>query len=108
MSIAKIRSFDDFLALFPDKPRSKTGSGWLVLCPAHNDHTPSLWVAPSDNPAFIASFDCKAGCAKDAVLKAKNLSWTDVGQNDSGPESKKQKTLVATFGYEYEKGQDAG
>ena len=39
-----IRTYEDFLNLFPERPREKAGDGWLVICPAHNDHTPSLWI----------------------------------------------------------------
>ena len=79
-----IRTYEDFLSLFPEKPREKAGDGWLVLCPAHNDHSPSLWITPSDNPDFIASFMCHAGCSKEAVLKAKNLKWNHVRKDGHG------------------------
>ena len=78
----KIINYDAFLALFPEKPRSKASNGWLVLCPAHADHSPSLWVRPSDNPDFIATWDCQAGsCTREDVLKALNLTWDDVITN---------------------------
>ena len=79
-----IRTYEDFLSLFPEKPREKAGAGWLVICPAHNDHSPSLWITPSDNPDFIADFKCHAGCNKEAVLKAKNLTWADVRKDGNG------------------------
>jgi hypothetical protein len=69
---------EEFLAYFPKNPRSKAGDGWLVLCPAHNDHSPSLWVRPSKNIDFIADWDCQAGCKREDVLKALNLTWKDV------------------------------
>ena len=54
-------AYNEFLALFPDKPRIKAGNGWLVICPAHNDHTPSLWITPLKNPDFIiADFSYQA------------------------------------------------
>jgi hypothetical protein len=84
--MSRINTFDDFLAFFPDKPRAKAGRGWLVICPAHTDHTPSLWVRPSHNPDFVATWDCKAGsCKREDVLKALNLTWADVGKNAKGP-----------------------
>ena len=76
-----IRTYEDFLNLFPERPRNKAGDGWLVICPAHNDHTPSLWITPADNPYFIADFKCQAGCSREAVLEAKNLTWADVRRN---------------------------
>ena len=75
-------TYEQFLALFPDKPRARAGNGWLVLCPAHNDHTPSLWVRPSENPAFVATWDCQAGsCSREKVLAALHLTWTNVRRN---------------------------
>lgn len=80
-------AYEEFLALFPDRPRNKAGKGWLVICPAHNDHDPSLWVRPSDNPDFIATWDCQAGCQREDVLRALNLTWADVARNGKGGDS---------------------
>ena len=76
-----INSYADFLALFPERPRTKAGDGWLVICPAHADQTPSLLITPAKNPDFIADFKCHAGCKSEAVLNAKNLTWADVSKN---------------------------
>ena len=76
-----LANYDDFLSFFPDKPRVRAGNGWLVLCPAHNDHSPSLWIKPSDNLDFIATWDCEAGCRREDVLKAIGLTWNDVRNN---------------------------
>jgi hypothetical protein len=79
-----ITSYDEFLNLFPDKPRGRAGNGVLVLCPAHNDHNPSLWIRPSDNPDFVATWDCQAGsCDREKVLQALHLTWNDVRRNGS-------------------------
>ncbi|MGD1118350.1 MAG: DUF3631 domain-containing protein [Dehalococcoidales bacterium] len=94
--MSKIGCIDDFLALFPDKPRKKAGKGWLVICPAHNDHNPSLWVRPSKNPDFVATWDCKAGsCKREDVLNALSLTWADVrkdGQSISRPKTNARKS----------------
>lgn len=81
MTNNNIRTYEDFLNLFPVKPRSRAGDGWLVLCPAHDDHAPSLWITLSNNPDFIVDFTCYAGCDREAVLKAKNLTWKDIRRN---------------------------
>ena len=81
-----ITSYEEFLNLFPDRPRVRAGNGVLVLCPAHNDHHPSLWIRPSDNPDFIATWDCQAGsCDREKVLQALRLTWNDVRSN--GPKN---------------------
>ena len=79
-----IRTYEDFLNLFPEKPREKAGDGWLVICPAHNDHEPSLWITPADNPDFIADWKCQAGCTREAVLAALKLTWADIRRNGTG------------------------
>ena len=85
MNTQKIKSIGDFLALFPAQPRRKAGNGWLVICPAHNDKKPSLWVTPSKNPDFIADWICQAGCSPEAVLLAKGLTWDDMRCNSHKP-----------------------
>lgn len=83
-----INSFDDFLRLFPETPRKKAGDGWLVLCPAHNDHDPSLLVRPSQNADFVATWDCQAGkCKREDVLRALKLEWRDVRHHGTGGDS---------------------
>jgi hypothetical protein len=71
-------NIDEFLKLFPEKPRKKARKGFLVICPAHKDQDPSLWVKPSGNSDFTVSFDCQAGCSREAVLNALKLTWSDV------------------------------
>ncbi len=107
MNAQKIKSIGDFLALFPAQPRRKAGNGWLVICPAHNDKNPSLWVTPSKNPDFIADWRCQAGCTREAVLVAAGLTWDDVRRNEHKSDDRTQKNLVATFSYEYEAGKEA-
>ena len=85
MNAQKIKSIGDFLTLFPAQPRRKAGNGWLVICPAHNDKNPSLWVTPSKNPAFIADWTCQAGCSPKAVLLAIGLTWDDMRCNSHKP-----------------------
>lgn len=45
----------------------KTSSGWQCCCPAHEDRSPSLSLAESDNKIL---YHCKAGCSQDAVRNA--------------------------------------
>ena len=85
MNAQKIKNRDDFLALFPAEPRRKAGTGWLVICPAHNDKNPSLLVTTSKNPDFIADWTCQAGCKREAILTAKGLTWDDVRRNSHKP-----------------------
>ena len=74
-------SYDQFKDLLPG-PEKKAGKGVLKRCPAHDDHDPSLWITPSDNPDFTVSFTCQAQkCDRGDILKAMKLTWNDVRTN---------------------------
>ena len=49
------------------KKARRAGSGWLSLCPAHNDRTPSLSLGSGDDRVLV---HCLAGCSQEAVLDA--------------------------------------
>ncbi|MFC1929971.1 AAA family ATPase [Chloroflexota bacterium] len=105
MSTTKIRSFDDFLALFPESPRQKILGGWNIICPAHQDKNPSLSATLKANRILVK---CQAGCKTEDVVKLNGLTLADLFlESTHRPEDNKQKTLVATFPYECEKGQEA-
>ena len=40
----------------------RTGNGWLTLCPAHNDHEPSLHISPASEKQSQIVAHCFAGC----------------------------------------------
>jgi len=44
----------------------KTGSGWTVRCPAHDDRTPSLSVRDADDNKVPVH--CHAGCDHECVI----------------------------------------
>lgn len=46
----------------------RNGQGWLARCPAHDDRSPSLSLADSDNGRLLVK--CFAGCDARAVLAA--------------------------------------
>lgn len=50
-------ALDNFLARFPE--HRKNGKGFVVLCPAHNDHTPSLYIEDVGDKILVK---CRAGC----------------------------------------------
>lgn len=53
-----------------------SGGGWVALCPAHLDKTPSLSVAEGE--AGCAVVHCHAGCAAEAVVQAAGLRMADL------------------------------
>ena len=44
------------------------GDGFWALCPAHNDHDPSLHVEEADDRRALLK--CRAGCDQGAVMAA--------------------------------------
>lgn len=53
----------------------RVGSGWMALCPAHEDRNPSLSVSEGDTCALVT---CHAGCETEAVLSALGISMRDL------------------------------
>ena len=78
----KIRSFIDFLALFPERPRKKIAGGFNVICPTHADRNPSLSLTLKEGTILVK---CRAGCPTEGILKAKVLTFTDLFLNSYKP-----------------------
>ena len=52
------------------------GSGYLALCPAHDDRHASLSIAEGRDGRLL--LHCWAGCATRDVLTALGLDWSDL------------------------------
>jgi len=71
------------------------GSQYTVLCPAHDDKSPSLSVTEKDNKILLK---CWSGCTTDEITGALGLELKDLF-TDSGlspverKQYKKQKTI---------------
>jgi hypothetical protein len=52
------------------------GKGWRALCPAHDDHHPSLDLAEGQDGRVLLK--CRAGCSYEAILRALGLDPKDV------------------------------
>jgi len=61
----------------------KNGKGWTALCPAHEDHDPSLSVKEGDDGRVL--LHCFAGCDGAAVLEALGLTFADLFVGDRAP-----------------------
>ena len=66
-----------FLALFPTA--KETRKGWDVLCPAHDDHHPSLGVMEGDDGRIV--LHCFAGCTPAAICASLGLTLGDLFQD---------------------------
>jgi hypothetical protein len=95
--MGRFKSFDEFLDLFPAKPRQRIKNGYNVLCPAHDDHKPSLSVTLNGYKILL---NCKAGCPTPQILARLNLSESDQFLDDS-----QTPTIEATYPYLDEHGQ---
>jgi hypothetical protein len=81
--------FEKFLAHFEDV--EKTGSGYLVYCPGHNDkHRKSLHVSRGDKVPVVLR--CFTGCNNETILAAMGLSMRDLF--DEEPEKQKATTIT--------------
>jgi len=82
------------LAMFRGVRRN--GSGWIALCPAHDDHSPSLSIHERDGRILL---HCHAGCAMEAVFAAAGIEKRDLfSGGDSMPR------VVAEYDYTNENG----
>lgn len=57
----------------------QNGSGWKALCPAHNDHKPSLSIDEGTDGRLL--YVCRAGCEPPAVAAALRAMGISLGAN---------------------------
>ena len=79
---------EEISAKFPNAKRS--GIGWLVPCPCHDDADPSLSVYDTDRGVRV---ECFAGCDWKDVRRALGLDQRRNGRNGSW----KEKFRIATY-----------
>ena len=58
------------------------GDGYQALCPAHDDHEPSLSVAEGEDGRALLK--CFAGCGTEDVVAALGLEMTDLFERRNG------------------------
>jgi len=54
----------------------ESGSGWSALCPAHEDHNPSLSISEGQDGRVLLK--CHAGCGTEAVVEALDRTMGDL------------------------------
>jgi hypothetical protein len=77
----------------------KSGKGWTALCPAHEDKNPSLSIGEGDQGGV--RLNCHAGCSREDVLAAIELSPTDVAVTDKRDDGEWTPAGPATAIYDY-------
>ena len=75
-------SYESFLSRL-DKVKPIGKDRWKACCPAHNDRSPSLYVAVGREDRILV--DCKAGCRPAEVVSAMGLRWSDLFAEGSTP-----------------------
>lgn len=77
----------------------RSGQGYVALCPAHNDHRPSLSVNLDETNGRVLMC-CGAGCPIESVLEAIGLNLADVAPDDA-PRSADRPPVAVARRYEY-------
>lgn len=87
-------NIDAFVSLLSGARRA--GSGWVALCPAHEDRRASFSVAQGQNGKVLVK--CHAGCSTEAILNALKLRKSDLFADEAmrpGQPKKPRQTLPA-------------
>jgi len=98
-SISQKEDIDNFLSRL--QGIKKTGSGWVALCPAHDDKKHSLSVGQGGDKVLIY---CHAGCSLEAVLEAAGLQKKDLFLNGPGEAQGKRSQVVKVYDYKDQAG----
>jgi hypothetical protein len=89
---------EQFAAMLNARP---CGDGWKAICPAHDDKKPSLSIRQGTNGKVLLY--CHAGCSKENILRALNLTWKDIcgydTVNPSGNGERHAPEIEKTYDY---------
>lgn len=85
---------DSVLSLLEEVKPLPNGQ-YLALCPAHDDHKPSLSVGLGEDGRVL--FHCHAGCQPQEVVDAMGLVWSDLFSDDG--QEKQGRHIVDRYPY---------
>lgn len=90
------------LSKFPDATR--TGSGWMTKCPAHDDRKPSLSIGEGEDGRVLVK--CHAGCTTETIVARLGLAMKDLMPAGAAQptQEKDRPKIVATYDYRDEGG----
>jgi hypothetical protein len=60
------------------KVRATSAHQWTALCPAHDDHTPSLSIGVGDAGVLLLNCFARAGCTYESILRAIRLTPREI------------------------------
>ena len=80
----------------------ETASGWVALCPAHNDANPSLSLSVAENGDAL--LHCHRGCPASAIVEKLGLAMSDLFAHPresgrAGPDPRNRARLVRSYDY---------
>lgn len=78
-------------------PRRLSLNEWRALCPAHEDHEPSLSIRETADGKVL--FHCHAKCATEVVLQKLGLEWSDLFTGSKTNRDGNKRKIVATYDY---------
>ncbi len=80
------------------KGARRCGKGWVALCPAHDDHAPSLSINEGSEGRVLLK--CLAGCSFSAVCTAVGVDPRSLGPDaTTRPATKRLPRIIATYPY---------
>src|SRR5262245_62151981 len=88
-------NLDQVLTKFAE-PR-KSGKGWKVRCPSHEDKVNSLSIFETGSGKIL--LNCHAGCSTKAVIDAVELTWRDLSGGDGDQNLNKSDPVTARYVY---------
>jgi putative DNA primase/helicase len=77
----------------------RDGQGWKAICPAHDDHDPSLAIGTGDDGRTLLC--CRAGCKTKVVVKALGCTMADIGPTNGRVKTKPKGLGPIVASYEY-------
>ena len=95
-------TLEAILAKLSHVKKQRDGS-FFALCPAHNDHQPSLHITEAGDRKLLLK--CQAGCDTETICQALNITLADLFIESGGFAPLKEKQIVATYDYLDELGQ---
>ena len=82
---------------------ARHGKTSSLLCPSHEDRSPSLSVMPANGDGWLR-IRCHGGCNTDQILSAENLSRKDLAPIKPAEAKQAARRLVKSYGYTDEDG----
>ena len=80
----------------------KSRDSYSAACPAHDDNKPSLSVSVGrDQPVVL---HCHAGCSPDEILRALDLTWADLSNDQADSEWTPHGPAIDVYDYRDENG----